>query len=663
MADNDFIFSADADLRYLGHDKAVYGFVLTSPVYNDRKVLILPLPPQSIEQGEEAAVTITPTQNAGKFIENHGSVIKDISISGTTGWLPRANFRNDQDSGVRDHAGQSGLSKKDIETALSYASGYAVFHKLRSLFREYWDIHQNNPDKSVRDGTTLTFVNTKDDEYWIVEPLSFRTHRSSKSPMGYIYSIQMRTIAKGTSPIDLEPTFYAEEKPADATVAESHADMKDNVAAVSEGVGVSTPLTSKIMAASAYVTDLASNIREAMTGAKDSILTPIRTLLVAAESVCYGFENIVEGVEQFVNIPSDMVGYVRDGVDAVFAAAYSAAVELPEALALSLLKIKQDAAYLAARPELFVTSVQRKWTAISRVYKAAGLDVPVPASSSVSSCLEGEDPWGMGQRLFGDAGKGYEIIVLNDLRYPYFSNSRLPGTRSPGDAVLVPTGGDVSGAGVGSDYRGDLPAFEGVISAATSTSVTVDPAHNVNWVDSQWAGCKVIVTSGVGAGQVRHVTGGTTTLVVSPAWSTTPSAGDLIRLDSVVSALSTKADNSFLRDVSLTDDWDIDLSPDGDFAISEGESNFMQALNIKLGTERKELPMQPSFGLAFPVGSKATVGSMVLYRMDAESTLMSDSRVASVSGVKVTAEGGTVRLQARISPRGTLADKSINTKF
>src|SRR5262245_24918353 len=88
------LYKEASEQRFVGHDKVVYGFVLQ--MNNNKEVtFIFPLNPQSIEQDEEGAVVITPTQGGGKFIENQGSLMKDIVITGTTGFLPTKAMKSD----------------------------------------------------------------------------------------------------------------------------------------------------------------------------------------------------------------------------------------------------------------------------------------------------------------------------------------------------------------------------------------------------------------------------------------------------------------------------------------------------------------------------------------------------------------------------------------
>ena len=78
---------------------------------------------------------------------------------------------------------------------LSKVSGYAVFQRLRSLFREYWQTHKSlTTSDACRDSTRMHFTNMKDNELWTVEPMQFRMVRSSKSPLMYQYVIRLRVI-------------------------------------------------------------------------------------------------------------------------------------------------------------------------------------------------------------------------------------------------------------------------------------------------------------------------------------------------------------------------------------------------------------------------------------------------------------------------------------
>jgi len=83
----------------------------------------LQINPQELTQDEIFAIEVTPTFR-GVVVEHHGQILKDITISGTTGKSPRA-----REGGVVPATGRPVLA--------SGHSGYEEFHELRSYIRAY----------------------------------------------------------------------------------------------------------------------------------------------------------------------------------------------------------------------------------------------------------------------------------------------------------------------------------------------------------------------------------------------------------------------------------------------------------------------------------------------------------------------------------------------
>lgn len=197
--------------NWLGNTKAtnnkaklMYGFAVVDlkqhgpnllPDEKDRTAYYLDIPPQSITQKENFATNITATRK-GIIVESEGVVFKDIQIKGTTGIFPgergsfagaQANFSDltappSEPSGVTDQ----GLSKK---SGVNKISGYQEFIFLRQFFLKY--AH----DKVSKSGNQiLVFINEKDNQTLIVEPLDFTMERNAKSPMTYQYTITLKCL-------------------------------------------------------------------------------------------------------------------------------------------------------------------------------------------------------------------------------------------------------------------------------------------------------------------------------------------------------------------------------------------------------------------------------------------------------------------------------------
>lgn len=146
----------------------------------------LPLAPQSINQKEEPAIKIKPSQ--GGTTVNHGGLgYKSLNIQGTTGISP---FRGA--GGVRDKTGEAIFQPKQLK----YKSGYEVFLHLRNWFRTYyqWKKTQGKSAENYR----MIFKNYKDGEFLIVELLSFEMDRQSARSFLYDYKLEFKVLSHYT---------------------------------------------------------------------------------------------------------------------------------------------------------------------------------------------------------------------------------------------------------------------------------------------------------------------------------------------------------------------------------------------------------------------------------------------------------------------------------
>lgn len=157
----------------------------------------LDIPPQAISQKEIFATNITATRR-GVNIESEGVVFKDIVISGTTGVFPgardgyggaQANF---SDFTAAPKKG-TGVQENGTSKAATTISGYAEFMALRAFFLKYSQTKIQN-----RGNIFLLFINEKDQQALVVEPLEFTMDRNSKNPMQYQY----RIVLKGITTLD-----------------------------------------------------------------------------------------------------------------------------------------------------------------------------------------------------------------------------------------------------------------------------------------------------------------------------------------------------------------------------------------------------------------------------------------------------------------------------
>lgn len=198
--------------KWLGNTqgpKVRYGFTIMSATdvqtssgtsvrkISDSTAYYLDIPPQAIKQKEVFATNITATRK-GIIVESEGVVFKDIVIQGTTGVFPGtrggantpgSNLFTDPFKAPTAPAGVSPDTGKSRASNVKTISGYEEFMRLRQYFLRY------AAEKVKSDGNLfLIFINEKDDQALIVEPLEFEMERNSKSPMTYQYKIVLKAI-------------------------------------------------------------------------------------------------------------------------------------------------------------------------------------------------------------------------------------------------------------------------------------------------------------------------------------------------------------------------------------------------------------------------------------------------------------------------------------
>lgn len=143
----------------------------------------LPLAPQSINQKEQPAISIKPSQG-GTTVNHNGVGYGTLNIQGTTGIAP---FRGE--GGVNRKTGEAIFQPKDLK----HKSGYEVFIHLRNWFRSYyqWKSKQGQSGKDYR----LVFKNYKDGEFLIVELEDFEMDRQAAKPFLYEYKLEFKILS------------------------------------------------------------------------------------------------------------------------------------------------------------------------------------------------------------------------------------------------------------------------------------------------------------------------------------------------------------------------------------------------------------------------------------------------------------------------------------
>ncbi len=385
---------------------------------------VFPLAPQKYELGDPYAVVLTPTMAGTVVAEENGVLMQDITLEGTFGLRKRK-------KGISSGAQQAGADR----------SGTEHFSGLREFFREY-SRRKKNPALGYK--TQMRFHSFREDDHFVVTPKMFSQPRDSKSTrMHYAYRIQMTAIATSEAP---------------ETVNDDTGNFFEDA-----GAAISAALND----ARAAFQEVNAKLSQAKRYAQN-----IETVVIQAAGLITSVAGMVRGTTELINYPIKLAMNVADdierAVDDMQNALYEQGVSpLAEVASVpgSLKKLELAFTRIGCFPERFQAGVEDALRRIENAYAGERRLTQDDIDNGTAGADEGSR-----LRAFGDAS-AYEtyfprfssanavrvdstttlaglearydvpaalIIVVNDLRPPYFAPGGGPGILGPGDSVLIP---------------------------------------------------------------------------------------------------------------------------------------------------------------------------------------------------------------------------------
>ena len=563
------------------------------------------VPPKVHEMTEPFSTTIIPTQDGGRFVESHGSILKEIRISGTTGFRPNKSLQGqdvplfrqgavNQANFIEDAITSPFIgaqSQRQTELLKREQTGYDDIVFLKNIFRAYSDAKASSLDSSH---LYMIWQNAKDSEYWVVEPKDFRLTQSSGSPLTYNYQIALTTLGKF------------------------------------ERVSAALPDTQSVFTDTRTFFARISDVRRAVTSSSFLIASQINRitgfLTFGVDQVLGGANDLVSGLIALRDSQASVASSVRNralqlrdqlraNIDEL--SSYPDQFPPQDELLNSMIKLYRSCPVIRADQNIADLARQgaawdkqklpRAYDIISTVFN----DANAPRTGGDLSFLGNEaDPVGYAQdnvhvgdtikslakRLLGSSQRWQILVLANNLKAPYIGPVSKPGILAPGDAILYPSvGGSIS-------------------------------VSNANGLESNDA-------EGTDAGSTGLIQ-------------------------------DTYGTDIRLKSVPVTDELhytDLQVSQGGDVSVITGIPNVKQAMRIKFATERGELPAHPGFGAQVSAGRKSTASSLSAFRINTESTILSDDRISAVKKLNFAADADKLYMEAHVLLKNS--SDSITTNF
>ena len=556
------------------------------------------VPPSVHEMGDPFATSIVPTQNGGKFVESHGSIIKDIKISGTTGLRPNK-LRRDAVGFLKDIPlfGDALSSAADDIAALGdnplkprglpnpkERTGFVEIIHLRNLFRHYSDIKSGESSSRY----IMLWTNGKDADYWVVEPIDFRLTQDSKSPMTYKYVITLKTLARFDAKFDVPKDTYSISQgiqsfarrlgEVDRTLRTSFNTVNNQINRV-EGQGVF--LQGAVLRPMITTIQGINSINNTVNNFGAALELNSRTLK----------DNLNEALDQLSGSPPGPDGRpvaqaaapltAQDPVVNALRRALVAAIRLLAESSIRDSPTRGARDKIARAAEAYLEEGGNRLSGRSPANGGSSLSISnekLANSFRTAKVNLGDNIKSLAQRLLGDPGRWKTLVLLNNLRAPFVADAGGEDVLRPGDDILYPDAG------------------------ATGP------------------GPEVVNISTVKEDQTQSI-----------------------------------AEQAFGRDARLksTRDGnvqfsDVVVSQAGDWDTISGIPNVEQALKLKFSTEKGELTVHPSFGAKFPIGRKITARSFTTFSIQTRSTILSDPRVEDIELLSFNSSGDVMVVSAKL---------------
>lgn len=593
------------------------------------------VPPKVIEVTEPFTSKVVATQNGGKYIESHGTIIREIRVQGTSGLRPNKPLPASvkllnklplgPTTGLANSIAGPVINRADrlADTVTDLASvfggngraldkeertGYDDVMKLRNIFRLYSDLKGDNAKAST---TVMVWRNVKDADYWVVEPREFKLVQDSKSPMTYNYQINFRTISK----FEYVPKFSKDPL----------ADIRATGQLISGVQGATRELTNTLLVVAGSLDRLAA----LGVFGQELLMTPIINTIRGTSAIVQAGKGIpasflanwerlennlvtaIDTLEEQLN-PNATTDYPAGStVSAVSVALTSEEQEQANSYAQIINSLKSAARAsrrvltqpgVRASVRQHVEDKKNRQVAAHRRPVAGGSRAGASPRTGGDKAFLGNDRLGgslsravvgagetihsLGQRLLGNRNRWKMLALVNDLKAPYISTGGEVQTLAPGDFILYP------------------------------------------------------VQNGEGL-EVANI------------------LADDTEKDQKGQNLDTAIERAYGRDIRLKSDaknrTDFVVAAGGDLATVQGIPNVKQGIRLKFATEQGTLTVHPEYGASIPIGSKLSSASLNNFRLGIYATIISDPRISGVRRLDFITRGDILSVAAELVLKDTAA--------
>ena len=409
---------------------------------------------QEMTQDEIFAIEVTPTFR-GVVVEHHGQILKDITISGTTGKSPLA--------------GTGGPVKGTGRPLLASGhSGYEEFNEFRSYIRAY--VEAKRVDSRDGGELRLVFRNFKDSEFLFVEPQKFTMKRSAAKSILYDYVFQMKAIGVADAPAKKDSESFGLLGDIFA-VSNQINDLLDTYEAIFQE---SFTLIARFEQDA--INTIFQPIQSLNAGIR-SFKAGINTVIRTTRSQVEGLKREIERVENNINdgLGRDMVDYNNmAGRTPTLSGTTGRQSTFTELTALhGFQAAKRGLGLILSENEFFEEEISVQNRDIENFYDGK-ITLPVPSSVRAVEILGGDTIQIVATRELGNPDRFKDLVILNNLKPPYIDDAGGSGVLKTGEKILIPQNSQQESTGVKRNKGFEISRFLSESEKALGVDIRLD---------------------------------------------------------------------------------------------------------------------------------------------------------------------------------------------
>lgn len=356
--------------------------------------------------------------------------------------------------------------------------GFYHFHMLRNYIRSY----VQSKTRIEYSDAFLVFRNKKDNEDWIVEPIEFVMERSAKSPFIYNYRIVLRALKKVTIEAGKEKDilggfgkFLDALKNVEDVIKVSSDLINTGAQALNASAGYITQLSQDFNVTVMGPINALSNLLAGVRNASNAVLAVPRTFV---ESLNGSVTTLIRRVEDVSgcgnNTYNTRVGRVSTAKNvSIYRTPTLEEIGILKALntvqkgLITLLATDQPFSKELLQDSSYNIDAFNTWNNVSLSTKGKialkkgsientkklfnnELIIKTPNSAYTDIVRSGENLQDIAVRTLGDVSRWYDIVLLNQLKYPYIDTieNKSLGVVAPGSVIYIPSSSSVISKGV-----------------------------------------------------------------------------------------------------------------------------------------------------------------------------------------------------------------------